>query len=94
MNQNALYDHDGILLFDTNDPQCFFPDLVDGRLCDVVELSIDLKFHALAGQALEHIVEFQKEILSSVSRENLSARLQRAGKSLFNTLTGPARKNS
>jgi len=94
LESNALYDHDGILLFDTNDPQCFFPDLEAGRLCDVVELSVDLKFHALAGQALEHIVEFQKEILSSVSREeNLSTRLQRAGRSLFNTLTGPARKN-
>jgi len=87
---NALYDHDARLLFDTNDPQCFFPDLVDDRLRDAVELSIDLKFHALAGQALEHIVEFQKEILSQSSRENLSGRLQRAGKSLFNTLTGPA----
>ena len=91
---NALYDHDGILLFDTNDPQCFFHDLVDDKLCGVVELSIDLKFHALAGQALAHIVEFQKELLSSVSREkNLSTKLQRAGRSLFNTLTGPARKN-
>jgi len=94
LESNALYDHDGILLFDTNDPQCFFPELVDDKLCDVVELSLDLKFHALAGEALEHIVEFQKELLSSVSRENMSARLQRAGKSLFNTLTGPARKNS
>ncbi len=94
LESNALYDHDGRLLFDTNDPQCFFPDLVDGRICNAVELSIDLKFHALGSEALEHIVEFQKELLSSVSRENMSARLQRTGKSLFNTLIGPARKNS
>ncbi len=85
---NALYDQQGLLYFDTCDPQCSFPDLNRPDLLGITQVSVELRFLALAELALEQLVQFQKAELGMPSRSWLPKKIRRASRSLIQLLTG------
>lgn len=88
IESNALYNRQGRLLFDTKDPQCFLPELDRQFLSQIVQLSVELRFVALADQALEHIVAHQKEALQRQGKTSLSGKILQGGKRLVSSLIG------
>lgn len=93
VESNALYSHQGRLLFDSCDPQCFFPELGPLVLKDVRQLIVELHFLALAEQALAYIVKYQRDELEAVTSGKLPSMLRQTGRFLLSTLTG-GRKGS
>jgi glycosyltransferase involved in cell wall biosynthesis len=87
LETNALYNQRGKLLFDTEDPQCFLGEPGSAELSDIVELTVELQFIALADQALEHIVCFQKDALRRLGEEGLPQKLQNAGRTILRSFT-------
>ncbi len=57
---NELYNFEGKMFFDTEDPQCFFPELGEEDLRGAVAVEVCLRFSALGEKALRGLVEFQK----------------------------------
>ena len=92
IESNALYKQQGMLLFDTRDPQCYFPDLNRSELADLVKFTVELRFHALAELALEHIVQYQKAELGGRVAERLSNKIRQVGRLLLKSLTGAEKR--
>lgn len=88
IESNALYDRQGMLLFDTKDPQCFLPELDLQILTQIAHLSIELRFIALADQALEQIVMHQKELLQRQGEERLSQKILQGGRRMARSIIG------
>ena len=88
IDSNALYTRDGVLLFDTGDPQCFFPELAGPALCDITQLAVELRFVALAERALAYIVGYQRTELEKMGVKGGSKRIRQAGQVLLSTLSG------
>ncbi|EKD35895.1 MAG: glycosyl transferase [uncultured bacterium] len=88
IESNALYSLQGMLLFDTEDPQCFLPELDRQMLTHITRLSVELRFLALADQALEHIVAHQKELLQKQGEKRLSHKILQGGKRLVGSIIG------
>lgn len=87
IESNALYQQDGLLLFDSQDPQVFFPELSANILKGISELTVELQFHALGGHALESIVAYQKEIIDTDM--TLRSKLKRGTRSFLTSLVYP-----
>jgi hypothetical protein len=85
---NALYDQQGLLYFDTCDSQCYFPDLNRLDLLGITQVSVDLRFHALAELALEQLVQIQKVKLGMLAASRIPNKIKQAGKLLLRFLTG------
>lgn len=90
IESNALYNRQGLLLFDTEDPQCFLPELDRRTLTHITRLSVELRFLALADRALVHIVAHQKELLAQHGEERLSQKIWQGGRRLVGSLIGSA----
>jgi glycosyltransferase involved in cell wall biosynthesis len=88
IDSNARYSRNGVLLFDTGDPQCFFPELTGQALCDIVQLTVELHFVALAERALENIVDYQRAELEKIGSGGKPKRIRQAGRLLLRTLSG------
>lgn len=88
IESNALYNRQGRLLFDTKDPQCYLPELDRQILTQATQLTVELRFVALAEQALDQIVAFQKELLQSQGKERLARKILQGGKRLACSLIG------
>jgi glycosyltransferase involved in cell wall biosynthesis len=88
IDSNARYSRHGVLLFDTGDPQCFFPELTGQALCGITQLAVDLHFVALAERALEYIVDYQRTELEKAGAEGVSNRIREAGRSLLRSFAG------
>jgi hypothetical protein len=88
VDSNAGYTRQGVLLFDTGDPQCFFPELTGSALSDITQLAVELRFVALAERALEYIVGYQKTELEKIGLKGGSKRIRQAGQVLLSTLSG------
>jgi glycosyltransferase involved in cell wall biosynthesis len=88
IESNALYNQQGLLLFDTCDPQCYFPDRNGWRISEITHLIVDLRFVALGESALQHIVEYQKAELETSAAERLPQKIRHAGRLLLQSLTG------
>ncbi len=86
---NAAYQEDGVLLFDTRDPQLFFPTLTSEMLQGLSEVLIELRFVALADQALEYILRYQKGIISG--GKGLKSKMKSSTKSFFSSLASPGK---
>lgn len=86
---NALYNQQGRLFFDTCDPQCYFPELNGLLLSDLVKLTIELRFIALAESALEHLVQHQKAQLEALTAGKLPQKIRQAGKFFLQSLKNP-----
>lgn len=65
---NELYNVDGTLFFDTDDPQCYFPELGEEQLRGAVAVEVCLQFSALGEKALRELVEFQKNRLRRMEK--------------------------
>lgn len=81
LDSNALYKNGDILLFDTSDPQCYFPPFEDNRFKNLTEVSLQLQFLALGSEALQYIVTFQKELLGG-EKSSVTETLRNMRKSL------------
>ncbi len=88
VDSNALYSRHGVLLFDTGDPQCFFPELTGQALSDMVQLAVELRFVALAERALAYIVDYQRTELEKMGVKGGAKRIRQAGQVLLSTLSG------
>ena len=84
VQSNALYNEEGRLFFDTSDPQCFLPGLDAPALSNITQLNVELRFFALAEQALEQIVAHQKKLLQSPAY--LSKEFLQRGKRIVKSL--------
>ena len=84
---NALYQQEGKLLFDSRDPQCFFPELSPVALAGLVEVTVSLKFHALAERALVYILEYQKQVIAADT--SMTDKIKSSAKSFITSLAGP-----
>ena len=89
---NELYSHDGKMIFDSTDPQCYFPELGPPELVGIVEFSVNLRFVALADSALKHLVEYQKELIDGLRDQKLARKIEHVGSTLVNTVTGLKKK--
>jgi glycosyltransferase involved in cell wall biosynthesis len=83
IESNALYKQQGLLLFDTCDPQCYFPDLDRSRLAEISQLTVDLRFVALGESALHHLVQYQKSEMDAIGNRRLSGKIKDAGRLLL-----------
>lgn len=88
IESNALYKQHDLLLFDTCDSQCCFPEFNRSVLSGATRVIVELRFLALAELALEHIVQYQKAELKALAAERLPKKIRRAGRLLLRTLTG------
>ena len=86
---NALYNQQGQLFFDTCDPQCYFPELNGLLLSDLVTITVELRFVALAESALEQIVQYQKAQLETLTAGKLPQKIRQAGKFLLQSIKNP-----
>lgn len=85
---NALYNQQGLLYFDTCDPQCYFPDLNQSDLLGITQVSVELRFFSLAESALEQLVQFQKAKLGVPVMSRIPKKIRRACRSLLRFLAG------
>ncbi|MFH0782747.1 MAG: glycosyltransferase family A protein [Pseudomonadota bacterium] len=85
---NALYDQQGLLYFDTCDSQCYFSDLNRLDLLGITQVSVDLRFHALAELALEQLVQIQKVKLGMLATSRIPKKIKRVGRLVLRFLTG------
>ncbi|MBU1565608.1 MAG: glycosyltransferase [Proteobacteria bacterium] len=88
IESNALYKQHDLLLFDTCDSQCYFPDLNRSVLSGVVQIIVELRFIAFAELALEHIVEYQKAELEMAAAGMIPKKIRQAGRVLLKSLKG------
>ncbi len=89
---NELYAHDGKLFFDTIDPQCYFTGLGPPELKDIAQLTVSLRFVALAESALKYLVDYQKELIDDLMEQKLSTKINRAGRSMVRLAPGSKEK--
>ena len=89
---NELYAHDGRLFFDTIDPQCYFTGLGPPELEDIAQLTVSLRFVALAESALKYLVDYQKELIDDLRGQKLSMKINRAGRSMVRLAPGSKKK--
>lgn len=89
---NELYAHDGKLFFDTIDPQCYFTGLGPPELEDIAQLTVSLRFVALAESALKYLVDYQKELIDDLRAQKLSMKINRAGRSMVRLAPGSKKK--
>jgi len=92
IQSNELYAHEGKLFFDTIDPQCYFPGLGPPELKDIVQLTVSLRFVALAESALKYLVDYQKELIDDLREPKLSVKINRAGRSMVRFAPGSKKK--
>lgn len=92
IESNALYDQQGLLYFDTCDSQCCFPEFKGSDLQGITQISVDLRFHALAESALLQLVQFQKAELGMVATLRIPGKIRRVGRSLLRMLAGQGAK--
>ncbi len=91
---NALYIEGEKLFFDTNDPQCFLPEMDAEMLSQITQLTVELRFFALGEQALEQIVVHQKKLLQRPGYESLPEEIWQRGKKIVSSLiASPGRGN-
>lgn len=93
IDSNALYTRHGTLLFDTRDPQCFFPELGGQAFCDIAQLTVELRFVALAELALAHIVRYQRTELEMRAAGGMPKRIRQAGSLLLQSLIGKKKRS-
>jgi glycosyltransferase involved in cell wall biosynthesis len=89
---NELYAHDGKLFFDTIDPQCYFTGLGPPELKDIAQLTVSLRFVALAESALKYLVDYQKALIDDLRGQKLSMKINRAGRSMVRLAPGSKKK--
>jgi glycosyltransferase involved in cell wall biosynthesis len=83
IESNALYNQQGLLLFDSCDPQCYFPDLDRSRVSEIFRFTVDLRFVALGESALHHIVQYQKSEIDTFATGRLPEKIKHAGRLLL-----------
>lgn len=91
ISSNALYRQEGLLFFDTSDPQCFFPTLSPQDYRGLKRLTVELRFEALAEAALQRLVAFQKEQLQRKSTTGATTKMRHVGDHLLRSFFGTSR---
>jgi glycosyltransferase involved in cell wall biosynthesis len=89
ISSNALYCKEGLLYFDTSDPQCFFPTLSQQDYRGLKRVTVELRFEALAEAALQRLVAFQKEQLQLNSTSSATKKMRHVGNHLRRSFFGP-----
>jgi glycosyltransferase involved in cell wall biosynthesis len=89
---NEVYAHGSKLFFDTADSQCYFPGLGSEELKDIAQLTVTLRFVALADSALKQLVDYQKELIDSLRGQKISGKINRATRSLARLASGSKEK--
>lgn len=79
IDSNALYREDGLLFFDSSDPQCVFPTLEEKAYRGLRRITVELRFEALAEAALQRLVAYQKELLAKAGQTPTSAKICQVG---------------
>jgi len=92
IQSNELYSHEGKLFFDTVDSQCYFPGLGKQELADIVRLTVNLRFIALAESALQYLIDFQKELIKKSRNQTLSEKIDCAIKSMIRFRSGSKKR--
>lgn len=91
ISSNALYRKEGLLFFDTSDPQCFFPTLSPQDYRGLKRVTVELRFEALAEAALQRLVAFQKEQLQENSTAGATKKMRQVGDHLLRSFFGATR---
>ncbi len=89
---NELYAQDGELFFDTVDSQCYFPGLVPGELKDIAQVTVTLRFVALADSALKQLVDYQKKLIDGLRGKKISGKIDWVTRSLACLAPGSKKK--
>lgn len=88
---NALYRKEGLLFFDTSDPQCFFPTLSPPDYRGLKRVTVELRFEALAEAALQRLVALQKEQLQRIGTVGGTKKMRHVGDHLLRSFFGTRR---
>jgi glycosyltransferase involved in cell wall biosynthesis len=88
---NALYCREGMLFFDTSDPQCFFPTLSPPDYRGLKRVTVELRFAALAEAALQRLVALQKEQLQRIGKVGGTKKMRHVGDHLLRSFFGTRR---
>lgn len=91
VSSNALYRKDDMLYFDTSDPQCFFPTLSPQDYRGLRRVTVELRFEAMAEDALQRLVAFQKEQLQENSSVGVTKMRRNVGDHLLRSFFGTGR---
>jgi len=83
---NALYREEGLLFFDSSDPQCYFPTLGVEAYRGLRQVTVELRFEALAEDALQRLVAYQKNLLEKAQAMTPPRRLGAVGGALRSLL--------
>lgn len=89
---NERYAQDGELFFDTVDSQCYFPGLGPGELKDIAQVTVTLRFVALADSALKQLVDYQKKLIDGLRGQKNSGKIDWVTRSLARLAPGSKKK--